>query len=367
MSWYARLKTFFSPDNFTNDDSLGLYEPEANATTPEIAQKTTIPLPFDTSSPAAVLPTFTTPTYNWLEDEDALRDEGVIFGLSESKAEEKIGMIRSYFINHTAELDGQIESLNEKIQELNLFINQRETDTETLKSKTQTLENRQAEGQHELPRTIVGLACSMAMCVGNYFLIADVLRPGFAHADWVSMGVFLAGMFNMFGRVSFFHEPSGSGVSVRRLLEEVGMPLAAATFVGVQAAQNQPIINALALFGFVFFLFLFAGKLLLSTVTVLRNDFKVWYNTRQLNSDKTNKTADWETKIESLESEINELRVQKWKLLPDLTRLEAERNRLNARRDLLIKIFESEFNLARQLKEKLSDRDLQRLSKRING
>jgi hypothetical protein len=370
MSWYNRLKSFFNAQSLTKEIPQQPYVPQTNSDNLVIVQEniemSPLRLPFDTDF-ITQPPKSMTMTYDWLEDEDALRDEGVIFGLSDVRVEEKVGMIRSYFVSHTAALDGQIENLNEQIQELNLFINQRETDIETLKNKTTTLENRQSEGQHELLRTAVGLVCSVAMCVGNYFLIAEVLRPHFTEAGWVSMGVFLAGMFNMFGRISFFHESSGEGVPVRRLLEEVGMPLAAAVFVGVQAAQSQSVINALALFGFVFFLFLFAGKLLLSTLTVLRNDIKIWSTDRQLNNDKTNKTADWETKIETLETEMNQLRVQKWKILPDLTRLEADRNRLNARRDLLIKIFESEFNLARQLKEKLSDRDLQRLSQRLNN
>ncbi|NBB19158.1 hypothetical protein GVN20_07310 [Runella sp. CRIBMP] len=379
MSLFDRIKAYFSPDNFSKDPELVSFAeldppqvetkkvtadvsvpalpgivPQTRVMTEETPASThtwdlTPPQPTQTSIPIE-LP-------SWLEDETLLRDEGVIFGLSESKPEEKVAIIRSYFVHQTADLELDVERYGEKIQELNLFIGQKETRINEFKDKAAELDARQNEGEHQLPRTIVGLVFSMAMCIGNFFLIDDTLRPLYPNSQWIAVGVFLAGMFNLFGRVSLFHD-TDSSVSWRRLLEEVGMPFAAAMFVFVQALQNQTVWRAVALFVFVFFLFLFAGKLLLSNITVLRNDLRIWLTGANMKKEKTSKTETWDEETNRLNAEIDELRIQKWQIVPQLNRVEAELARVNARRDALIKLFESEFYLARQLRDRLTDRQM---------
>ncbi|GAA4403380.1 hypothetical protein GCM10023187_19390 [Nibrella viscosa] len=293
----------------------------------------------------------------WLEDEDLLRDEGVIFGLSDAKPEEKIAAIRTYFVHRCADLERDIDRFNEKIGEINLFIEQKENRIGELDHRRHELAGQQP-GEHHLPRTLIGLGLSTVMCVGNFFLIDETLRPAFEQSRLISVGVFLAGMFNLFSRTSFFHE-SGSPATRRRLLEEVGLPLAAALFVFAQAVQRQPFLQAVALLLFVFFLFLLSGKLLLGTLTILRNDLRTSFRNKQLKIEQQTRSAQWDTEIDTLRKEIDELRVQKWQIIPELNRAEAELSRMNAKRDMLIKLFESEYNLARTLKTQLTERQRQ--------
>lgn len=379
MSLFDRVKAYFSSDSFQKDPELVSFaelEPPKIEGLPSTSSTSLVQTPVVVSEAKPFLedPQPETKSWvlsppspqiewpSWLEDETLLRDEGVIFGLSESKPEEKVAIIRNYFVHQTADLEREVERHGEKIQELNLFIEQKENRINELKEKANQLENRRNDGEHQLPRTIVGLAFSVAMCVGNYFLIADTLQPAYKSSQWIAVGVFLAGMFNLFGRVSLFHD-TDSSVSWRRLLEEIGMPFAAALFVFVQALQNQTVWRAVALFVFVFFLFLFAGKLLLSNITVLRNDLRVWLTGTNLKKEKTTKTEHWDEERLQLNAEIDELRVQKWQIIPHLNRAEAELARLNARRDALIKMFESEFNLARQLRGRLTDKQMKEISK----
>jgi hypothetical protein len=379
MSLFDRVKAYFSRDSFQKDPELVSFaelEPPKIEGLPSTSSTSLVQTPVVVSETKPFLedPQPETKSWvlsppspqiewpSWLEDETLLRDEGVIFGLSESKPEEKVAIIRNYFVHQTADLEREVERHGEKIQELNLFIGQKENRINELKEKANQLDNRSNEGEHQLPRTIVGLAFSIVMCVGNYFLIADTLQPSYKSSQWIAVGVFLAGMFNLFGRVSLFHD-TDSSVSWRRLLEEIGMPFAAALFVFVQALQNQTVWRAVALFVFVFFLFLFAGKLLLSNITVLRNDLRVWLTGTNLKKEKTTKTEHWDEETLQLNAEIDELRVQKWQIIPHLNRAEAELARLNARRDALIKMFESEFNLARQLRGRLTDKQMKEISK----
>ncbi len=360
MPFFDKIKSFFSsPPN--TDSTLNPYtsfdvEPApikySEVTEPVIDQ----PISYQSQQPAVEWPV-------WLENDDLLRDEGVIFGLSESKSEEKTGVIKNYFAHQTAGLEREVELHSEKIQELNLFIEQRETRINDIKNKINTLESQEIKSEHQLLRTIVGLVFSVAMCVGNYFLIEDTLRPLYGSSRWIAVGVFLAGMFNLFGRISLFHD-TDSRLSWKQLLEEIGTPLAASVFVFVQAWQQQPVARSLALFGFVFFLFLFAGKLLLSNLTLLHNDLRIWTNKTNFDKELKTKTENWDVETAQLEQEIDGFRIKKWQIVPHLNKAEAELARLNARRDMLVKLFESEFLLARQIRERLTETQLRAFSKK---
>lgn len=351
MSLLTRLKNWLlseKPSEEPEEVSLVVNEP------PFVSHSVEVPVQELSQLAEAPLAPF------WLENEEALRDEGVIFGLSDAKVEEKIGVIRNYFAHKTANLEKTVEYFSEKIGELNLFIEQKETRINELKDKAITLENRDAS-THYLPRTIAGFLLSVAMCVGNYFLIDESILTNFPqNHQFIALGILLAGMFNLFTPKSLFHEQERK-ISWKNVLEEIGMPAAASIFVFVQVLETQSTARALALLLFSFFLFLFAGKLLLSNLTLLKNDLGLWLGNLKLASDKTNKANDWEDEVNQLKFEIDEKRVEKWQIIDALKAPEAELKRLNEKREMLIKLFESEFNLARSYREKLSNKEIKKI------
>ncbi|MFN8354720.1 MAG: hypothetical protein U0Y10_09750 [Spirosomataceae bacterium] len=336
--------------------------PENQVTTTEA---TPVIQPESISLPALQLPSLDTSNAlpDWLENEDLLRDEGVIFGLSESDAEEKTAIIRSFFAQQAAGIEQLMEQLNEKIGELNLWINQKEDLILQKETQIQQLKNQQFADFHHLPRTLAGFLLALGMCVGNYFLIEESLQGAFQNSRLVALGVFLAGMFNLFGKISFLHEddPSKPVSAWKKLLEEIGMPLAAATLVFVMVLVKMPPVQAVALWVFVFFLFMFSGKLLLGNLTLLQRDLDVYSRHRQLRQDKIHKVQEWEDEIASHKKEIEQHRQEKQQILPQLTQLSTELNRIQARRDMLVKLFESEFYLARNLKKNLSAKQLSQI------
>ena len=294
---------------------------------------------------------------DWLINEDILRDEGVIFGLSGSNSDEKVAIIRHYFAQQTAETDRIIEHKEEKIGELNYWVNEKESLVKELEVKIQNLKNQEFTEQHHLPRTIVGLLLACGIAVGNYFLIEESLRGQFQQSGLIAMGVFWAGMFNLFGRISFLHDDDKTS-SWRRILEEIGMPLASAFFVFAQIYTTQPALKAWALFAFIFFLFMFSGKLLLGNLTILKNDLSIFQKRNQLQKDKIKKVVDWENEIGKYKIEIEKHRQDKQDVLPELTKLSTQNSKIKAQRDMLIKVFESEYHLASQYRNRLSGRQM---------
>jgi hypothetical protein len=354
-------------------DEEQYYEDELveNAEISEITSSQNSPIPSDTptytisevAEKKPVVPQVTEVVIPyWLEDEDTLRDEGVLFGLSESDPTEKTDIIHKYFLHLAAEPVSEIEQHNERIQELNLFIGQKTNRIEELKSKSDAVATAESSAEHHLPRTLIGLGLSAAMCIGNFFLIRESLKPAFAESSWIALGIFLAGMFSLFGRISIFHDTQ-SKVSWRALLEEIGLPFAAALFVFANVLPTQSWFQASALFVFIFFLFLFAGKLFLSNITVLRTELKSWLDPIREKKQHEDEVFDREAEILVLQEQTDELRVKKWQVLRELSAVETERDRIYARRDMLIKLFESEFFLARRMKNQLTGKQLNYIQK----
>ncbi|WP_227686919.1 hypothetical protein [Spirosoma arboris] len=292
------------------------------------------------------------PLPGWLADEESLRDEGVLFGLSDTRPDSKVAQIRAYFGKQSAPLDEQIEYYTEKIGELNLFIEHRENRITALRDQISDLRDSQPT-PNNLVRHGVSLILSTVLCIGNFYLIDETLHTAFPNR-WIAVGVFIAGMFNLFGRTSFFYE-TDTRLTGRRLIEEFSLPLATSLFILVHALQSQSIGQAIGLFVFVFFLFLLAGKLLLSTLTALQTDFSAIQSNHRLALNKTQNLSAWEAEIEQLSQEIDAIRAKKWPLVTALNHVQAEQTRLNTQRDGLVNLFISEFELARSLRDRLTE------------
>lgn len=300
---------------------------------------------------AATLTAFSKPEPlpNWLSDEESLRDEGVLVGLSGVRPDGQLAQIRAAFAQQSAPLEELIEQYAEKIGEINLFIEQCENQIIALRDQISDLRNSQST-PNTLMRTVVSLVLSVVMCIGNFYLIDQTLYPFFPNR-WITVGVFLAGMFNLFGRTSFFYE-TATRLSGRRMIEEVGLPLAASVFILVYSLQTQSVGLTIGLFIFVFFVFLLSGKLLLSTLTTLQNDVNAIQKNRRLAARKEQNGPAWESEQKRLDREIDALRTRKWPVVTALNQAQANLNRLNAHRDRLINLFLSEFELARSLRER---------------
>ena len=348
MTLLQRFRLFFSPDSVfsTSVDTTVSMAPMSASTVPVFQPPNALAVH---NLPPDYVPE---PLPSWFTNEESLRDEGVLFGLSDARPDGKLAQIRAFFARQVAPLDKLVDEQIEKIGELNLFIEQRENRIITLQNHVSDLQTSQPT-RNNLIRTVVSLLLSVGMCVSNYYLIDETLHPIFPNR-WIAVGVFLAGMFNLFGKTSFFYE-EGTRLSRRRILAEVGLPLTASVFVLVQALQTQSTGQAIALFAFVFLLFLLAGKLLLSTLTTVQIDLAAIQSNQQLTLTKAQSLPAWEAEIDRLSHEVDAIRAQKWPIVNVLNHSQAEIIRLNTRRDELVNLFMSEFELARSLRDRLTE------------
>lgn len=350
MTLLQRLLPFLysTPEPPVLADKPASLFPVPGATRPAIIPQLTTEL----ITPHSPFSNPTEPLPNWLADEENLRDEGVLFGLSDARSEEKVAQIQAFFARQAAPFDEFIDRHTQIIGELNRTIEHYENRSLTLQDQCIGLRNSQLI-QNTLIRTVVSLIFSIGMCIGTYFLIDVTLQPVFQNR-WIAVGVFLAGMFNLSARTSFFYE-EGTRLTGRRILTEVGLPLAASVFVGVQALQTGALGQTIALFVFVFFLFLLAGKLLISNLNALQTDLAVIRTNRRLVQSKVQNLPVWEVDIDRFRREVAAIREQKQSVVAALTHARTELTRLNTHRDWLVNLFVSEFDLARSLRDRLPE------------
>lgn len=215
-------------------------------------------------------PAYTLPA--WLTDEELLRDEAVLFGLSEARADEKIASIQLAFAALTAPLEKQIEQQQKAMGELNLLL--------------ETADNQ------------------------------PIQLPGHSQAGW-PVGLFVAGLC-----VSLF--------------------LCAGTYLSLSGLAG----TQLAL--------LMAGLAGISgcaaSLLVSQAHYKHALSISRLNQSQVNDAA------KSRAAEKADWRRQQQTALAQLYQAEALLNQHNAHRDLLIRLFESEFDLARSLRHQVRDR-----------
>ncbi len=345
MNWFQKIRRYFA-------------EEKAPVPAEEISTPMAVILPEAPELPAP-LQEEEDEFPHWLNSEDTLRDEGVIYGLSGTDPQEKVSIITSIYKKHTARFIRTQEELTEKIGELNLVLEKKNSALGELTLKAgQVLQ--QEPREENILRVAVGLALSLGMCAGNYFLIREGMRYGFPdQGDWIAWGVFLTGMFSLYYTTSVIH--NDDRLTWKRALEELGMPLAASLFVFVQVVPHMPWYKSAGFLFFTFFAFLISGKLLLGSLALLKKEFRLFKNNRALQKEKNAAGTDWKYDMEALEKDMEKIRMEKWKIVSALNETEAHINRLNADKEAVINLFLSEYHLAKDYKGRLSGSQISKI------
>ncbi len=296
----------------------------------------------------------------WLSDLELLRDEGVIFGLSATNADDKIQILRSYFAKQTTPFEKEIQLYSEKIGEINLTSSHIEQKIETLKNR-QTAIKESSTKEHQFLRSSVMILFSLVAMVGNYFLLDFVVRQVFPENHLlIAAGIFSVGMFSVFSPFSYLLTGFAEH-KVFRILEEIGIPLFTAFFVFTLAIGQLPTLQVWGISLFSFVLFLFSGKIALHQLIALRDDLNILSHNAKVKNDKNKLAVKLEEELKVLENEILECRKEKWKIIPDLNKAEEELSKLIAKRDTYVHLFVSEFNLAKSYRSSLSQTDLKKI------
>lgn len=295
----------------------------------------------------------------WMASEESLRDEGVIYGITGASAEEKTKSISSFYGSVASPYQHIKNELSEKIQELNLQLEQVNSKYTGLKSQAKFVWSQNPQSSNLL-RVVVGLILSTGICAGNYFLIENGLSYGFpGQSQWIAWGVFLSGMFSLYYNTSLIH--NSEKLTWRRGLEEFGMPFAASLFVFVQVYAHLPWYKSSAFFLFVFFVFLLSGKLLLGGISRLKTELSVLSENIRLKTQKKKVNGAWKQELQSFENQMEQIRIKKWRVVSQLNEAEAQLTKIQADKESAELLFMSEYNLAKKYKDNLSGQQISKI------
>lgn len=281
---------------------------------------------------------------DWI-DEEAIRDEGVIYGLTQTPPESKREAIKAHFAQLSAPYRSKFEDIAQEI----FLVDNQITEVEKrishfIAEKSELLETPLLD--HGFLRVSVGLVFSIAMSFGNFFLIDEAIKNTYPQNHLlISVGVFLAGMFSLFQPKSVLHDTQSS-ISFRSLLEEIGLPFAASFFVFVQIFPIKSILASIALFILTFFLFLFTGKLLLGNLSIIRKEWEIWQQNKTVKRKLKKIYAVEKEIIQESKDEIKELQSKRKSLSDKQSEEQQKLEALHQQMESLLQLFQSEYDLA---------------------
>lgn len=292
--------------------------------------------------------------FYWIENIGILRDEGIIFGLSNSPVAEKLDSISKYFDEIKSFYKNRLNQLNSKLDKLKT----EEKDLlDTIKENRKKLILMQNEFVSEkkdvtyIVRNIIGLLFISAACLFIYFIIINALGKNFLYLNLVSIALMLVGLFGLYSKTSLFFEnhPELNGkLNWKQLLLEVGLPLSVAFFIFIHALDNHNILKAFSYFLVIALFFLFGGKLLLSIITLIQNDF-----TNHIRENKIRKNCIFLNKsLAELNSELEKIRLEISNYYDYINEMPDDET-VEAKKQARIKTFLSEYELANNFSNKI--------------
>jgi hypothetical protein len=298
----------------------------------------------------------------WIDNDGLLRDEGVLFGIAETDFSEKVDSIKSGF----DKVKGAFVITQKHIEDSLIGIEKEEEKgldaIVEIKKQLTALRANNVVGTHSVLPGLFQLIAYTAICFFNYYLMLYWLKPVFAEQTLIPIGLYLFGLLSVFmGRAMVYNSSSlvqsegDEGRPVREkwkiLLEELGIPIVVSGFISILSFKFYPVEWSVAAFLLFFFLFSFSGK---GLVNIIHTNYR--YLKLQIKHRKS--IRDKKKEIKGEEFTLIALEKRKETLEKELQIPATKLSELNALLSYKIKIFESEYNLAKEARSQLSGKQV---------
>lgn len=296
-------------------------------------------------------------SFEWLNNEHALREEGAYYGLVEGDTKEKENSIREYFQIF-------IQSLKKGIEIDETTLSSLTADSAKIEEKRlQLIAEREQwftfsdHQQHSFYRYLAGILAYSFMLIFNFGLIFDTLSTSTNNPLWLALGLYLFAMLSQIRRVSNIY--SADQQVVPELLrpeerwkiyaEEYGIPIVGALFV-VLFGEPGTTVQAVMIFILVLTLFIFAGKGFWQSWFQLQEEYKILRSNRLANKNRKQKLKQVEADLILINSEAEKNSEERQSIKAKIRDLYLQLARAEAHMVATISYFKSEFDLARSSK-----------------
>lgn len=300
-------------------------------------------------------------SFEWILNEDLLRDEGAIYGLSESDPSEKLATIRSFFGEKISELQTRIELREAQMLENEETAAKRRIRAVELKEQYQAEYTGIDRQSHLFYRYLAGLIVYGAVIVLSFWLVYQWMAPRVAYPLLMTLGVYMFGSLSLFNNVAFFYQSRAELRTASRRefwkiwLEEIGIPVIAAAFVIFWGFEPGQWINKVVLFLLLLFVFLFAGKAFLSALIGVQQEFQILRGNRLKAMFRRRRLREIKAELIEVESDIKQLEQESARLREENRRDRIRSNQYERDRESKVSYFLSEYRLAKTAKASFAE------------
>jgi ABC-type multidrug transport system fused ATPase/permease subunit len=296
--------------------------------------------------------------FDWIEDDNLLRDEGVLFGLSESDTKHKVEAITKYYALKVEGVIAFIENLDDRIG--------------ALKEKAELLEGKIVNSlaqidQLHMPverKHIYLLAIALrflfflAAIILNFWLIHTYLAKATSSSFVITTGLYILGTLTLFNAKSHLFLSDKAYEKEDRemwkaLLEEYGVPAIVTLFIILLGWTAHPVHLNLGYALIFLTLFLFTGKGFTSMLPLLIEEHAYFRKIKKLKKAEKRKLEQLENELAQDEAELKTLKEGMERREEEKYQKINEINGLERERDTKIALFLSEYELTVAAKEKI--------------
>lgn len=295
--------------------------------------------------------------FAWILDENLLRDEGIIYGLSGSDFSDRLATIDLYFQEKIVSLETEILLRRQTKTDLVNIIKATEEVIASQTNEKEKLYTNPVEQPHQFYPTIFRFFCFALIIACSGIGVYQWLEPYWQHPLLVTIGVYVFGVLSLYHQDSILYkskkEVSESGRELWKiLLEEFAIPLIATLFIIIWGIGDTPIWKAIIFGLLIFSVFLFSGKALLGSMSQAHQQFLLLRSNWLSNKHK-------KRVIKSIRQELAEMNVSIVKDKENIQALEKEiaaihidLEALQQERELKKSYFLSEYHLAASYTER---------------
>lgn len=301
--------------------------------------------------------------YEWILDENLLRDEGVIYGLTDSDVERKTDVINQYYNIQIEALQAGADAFQEQTVRIARAILQLEEKIAKLNDKLAALSSSSYFSAHHFIRALLGVLAYGLACGFIYWAVLEWTGPLWQTPAMVTAGVYIFGALSLFSKQSILYQKDEEQLPVQRerwkiIVEEFVVPLAATAFIISWRAKPATPEQIIAFGLLLYLVFLFAGKGFMSSLLQLKSDAIVLHNDVLKNKWRRSQIKQLTAAIGEEKNGIKEQQAKLTEVHRQLEETEKSIKILHATKHTKIAYFLSEYNLAKSARNYMTNEQI---------
>lgn len=291
--------------------------------------------------------------YEWILNEHLLRDEGALYGLSDTPVKDKIATIYNFYEQKIIQKQVQNEHLKQKIDTLKQDNADFAHKIEALKQQHEELSVSISYQEHSLPRSVVRMKLYLAIISLSFLMVYEWTGSLWNYSFLAALGTYMMGALGLFNNHSIIYQKDSEQIPAQRevwkvIIEEYFIPFITTLFIVAWQAKSANLFQTISFGLFLYCLFVWAGRGFLTSILALRNDYLNWKNNLLANKYRLKKIQDIEQELSDLKENVKSNLEKAKQFDAEIANNANDEATLKAEVEAKAAYFKSEFHLAQQ-------------------